>query len=579
MESKVELKIDWFGRMFNHSFRFQLIVILLISLVVNLNTLNNDYALDDVVVLTQNTIVKKGFEGVPELLTTNYFKGYTDQRDILSRERYRPVTLIVFAIEYQLFGANPFVSHLMNLLLYLILIGLVFQFLRNIIGSSNGYFEFLATLLFSLHPVHTEVIANVKSRDEIITFIFLILACSYFLKWTTIKNYTNITLASFFFLLALLTKETAITYFAIFPLLSYYFSDKSIKDTVYTLVPFTVALTVYFIIRYLVVGAAQNPVSDISNSPYLWATNGQAFATKIFVVSKYVLLLLFPLILTSEYGYNQIPYLELNSPLFLASLLFVTSLLVFSFYQILGKSLISFCILYFFLTLSVGTNLLFDFGAPMAERMLFIPSLAFSIILALFFKVVLQYKSSWFPFIVILVLGFYSLKTVARNSEWRNNQTLFFSDILKSPNSSRLNLFVAEQYILEYAKSSNKVERNCFLDSAIIYCDRSLKIQPNYAYSYLRLGLAWFYKGDNYKAADNWIKARKLDRYNLDGIRWSNELSIWFNDEGVGYKSLNKFDEAKRCFEYALLLNPNNLKPMQNKNLLLTGNSGPLWKE
>ena len=162
---------------------YQLVALIVLAFLININTLSNDYALDDAVVLTQNSIVKKGVSGIPEMLTSNYLKGYTTDVNLLSGSRYRPLTLVAFALEYQFFGEQPFVSHLINLLLYLMLIVLLFKFLRMAMPISQQYLIFITVLIFSIHPVHTEVIANVKGRDELLAFILLLSALIFEFKF------------------------------------------------------------------------------------------------------------------------------------------------------------------------------------------------------------------------------------------------------------------------------------------------------------------------------------------------------------------------------------------------------------
>lgn len=547
---------------------FQVLLIALLCILVNLNTLNNSYALDDVVVLTENKIVQKGVEGIPELVASDYFKGYNLTGAVLSSARYRPVSLILFALEYEFFGANAFVSHLVNLLLYLGLLVLLYYLLRHKIFNLPLLVPFFTIALFSVHPIHTEVIANVKSRDEILTFMLLSLSLLIYLKHSEGNIIYKTILAPFVFFIALLTKESAITFLGIIPLVVFYFRGSSIVESLKAVLPFLVAALCYFALRYSVVGFSNNEVLDITNSPYLLATKSEAFATKTFIVLKYLVLLIYPFVLTSEYGFNQIPYLDVDSIWFFSSAIVLLFMIVFSILTFPKRNRIAFCFLYFLITISIGTNFFFDLGAPIAERMLFVPSLAFCLLLATgVFK--LFNSNKWSAVIVFcLIVASYSIASANRNSEWKNNETLFFSDIKKSPNSSRLNLFVCEQYLYKVNADSNPSKRSEYLDSALFYCKRSMVIQPNYSFSYLRLGLIWFYKGDYRNAADYWLRARQLDPNNPDGKKWTKELSNWFLVEGDGFNSVGKSDSALNCYDYSLKLDPNNDLILQRKKSL-----------
>ena len=122
---------------FTFGYRQQLILLILLALALHVNTLFNDYVLDDIVVMSQNTFVQKGFKGIPEILTTDYVKGYSSSTSVLSGARYRPLLLISFAIEHQFFGASPFVSHLINILLFALLVALLFNLLNKYIFHTH----------------------------------------------------------------------------------------------------------------------------------------------------------------------------------------------------------------------------------------------------------------------------------------------------------------------------------------------------------------------------------------------------------------------------------------------------------
>ena len=112
--------------------KLQLYLLIFIAVALNFNTLFNEYAVDDELVLTKNTLVTNGISGIPKLLTHDLLYGTPNAENSLTQARYRPFSLVIFAIEYQLFGANPFVSHLINILLFTILIILLFKLLQNL---------------------------------------------------------------------------------------------------------------------------------------------------------------------------------------------------------------------------------------------------------------------------------------------------------------------------------------------------------------------------------------------------------------------------------------------------------------
>ncbi|MBK9525758.1 MAG: hypothetical protein IPO39_13740 [Bacteroidetes bacterium] len=546
------------------SVKYQLLLLLVVLIGLNANTLSNEYALDDTVVLTENRIVQQGINGIPEILRTDYVRGFTKEENILSAGRFRPLTLISFALEYQFFGASPLISHLINLVLFALLIFLLFRILQIIFHRENSVLPFLACLFFILHPIHTEVIANVKSRDELLTFLFTLLSLLSTFAYLKSGN-KRLQIASFLcFFCALLAKETAITYLAILPLILFYFSSLSFSKILRITTPFLLLAFIYAGIRYNAIGFHSYTVTDVTNSPYIYATYSDAFATKTFVVLKYILLLFFPVHLTTEYGFQQIPMIQIRSFSFIISAVCILALLSFAMLTFKKKSIVSFCILYFFITLSPGTNFIIDLGAPMAERMLFQPSLAFCILLSiLILKFAVNYRYASIGLALIISILF-SVKTIARNSEWKNNETLFLADILNSPNSARMNLYVCEQYILKANKEVNLKTKYAYLDTAINYGERSMQIHSKFAYTYLRLGLAHLYRSNYETAAKIWIRAAELEPKNPEVIYWTSYLSNVLNTEGNMWYEKDSVQRAIQYYELSLKLNANNIETLYN---------------
>jgi len=567
------------------STNYQIIILVLLSFGLNINTLFNQYALDDEVVLTENRFVAKGIKGIPDILSTDYVYGYSIKENILTGARYRPLSLILFALEHQFFGTNPFVSHLINILLFTLLVVLLFKLLRtHILKDQNPYLSFVTCLLFAAHPIHTEIIANVKSRDEIITFIFLILSLAGIIKYIKLGRVWLLSSSLLCFFLALLTKETAVTFIGVVPLILYFFYDQPVKKIILYCIPFLVAFAGYMLIRYLIVGFKYYPVNDITNAPFLYATASEAFATKTFILFKYVWLLLFPHPLTSDYGYNQIPYIELTSIKFIFSALLVAGMTAYSLFFLKNTSLLSFCILYFFTTISVGTNFIIDLGTPMAERMLFQPSLAFCIAAAFLFLKFNNSRKMLSAICLLTILILFSIKTVARNSDWKNNETLFFADINSSPNSARVNLYTCEQYIKKALGQENENLKHEYLTKAVYYGERSLKIHPKFAYSYVRLGYAYTFLQDYLKAADMWKIVYRMEPTDPEAKKMSSDVSDFLYKKGNGFFEQGNINEAIKYYQKSIELNPSNVESWYNLggSYLIQHNDSMLtlaWKE
>ena len=115
--------------LFNIPLRHKYIFLALIAFVFYANSIPNKYALDDVMTIEQNTYVKRGFRGIPKILTQDSYTGYYKYLSVdktskgLSGGRFRPLSEIIFALEQQLFGNAtilPFMFHLFNVIAYML---------------------------------------------------------------------------------------------------------------------------------------------------------------------------------------------------------------------------------------------------------------------------------------------------------------------------------------------------------------------------------------------------------------------------------------------------------------------------
>ena len=152
-----------------------------LAIAIYANSINNSYTLDDFSVIKENNIVKNGAKSIPLIFNSSYRYGYLNVNDGL----YRPFTLMMYAIEWQIFPDKPAIYHLVNILLYALTGVVMFRLLCKALKQYNIILPLVATLLFIAHPIHTEVVANIKSRDEIMCFLFVLLSINY------LFNYVN----------------------------------------------------------------------------------------------------------------------------------------------------------------------------------------------------------------------------------------------------------------------------------------------------------------------------------------------------------------------------------------------------
>lgn len=181
------------------------------------NTIGNSYNLDDELVTKNHRLTSKGISAIPEIFNSPYY-----QDDMGYSYEYRPVVLASFAIEHSLFGESPKVSHFINVLLYALTSIMLLILLTNLLPNLNILFPLTAVLLFVVHPLHTEVVASIKNRDEILALLFLFLSIFSLFKLIILKKWWMGLLSIVFLILGMLSKITIISIVVLLPVLIIY---------------------------------------------------------------------------------------------------------------------------------------------------------------------------------------------------------------------------------------------------------------------------------------------------------------------------------------------------------------------
>ncbi len=200
------------------------------SFLIYANTIPNRYNLDDELVTSvspsmQHRLTSKGIAAIPEIFSEPYYKdnqGYAYE--------YRPVVLATFAIEHSLFGDNPHLSHLINVLLYALLCVLLFITLSRLFKEYHPWLALLTTLFFAAHPIHTEVVASIKNRDEILSLMGGIGSLLFFSHYAERKKILPLLFAAICFAAGMLSKQSIISFLVIGPALLVLLAQPTLKQ-------------------------------------------------------------------------------------------------------------------------------------------------------------------------------------------------------------------------------------------------------------------------------------------------------------------------------------------------------------
>jgi len=535
-------------------------VIFLLCLLLYGNTLWDYYTLDDEIVTFKNEFIIKGFSALKDIFAQGSLYGWNKATYV---QQYRPLTLFSFMAEVSMFGLNPHISHLFNILLFAGTVVLLYFFLQRILKNYNQAIIIAATLLFAFHPIHTEDIASIKSRDEILALLFGLTSFYYIMLYQDKKKNSYYFFSLIVFFASLFCKESALTFVAIIPLLLYFFTSLDMKKIASQSLPYIGLAVIYLFIRSRVLQSMtfESQIGIMDNSLMAAKNGADRMATSFVFLGKYIYMTIIPYPLSYDYSYNQIPIVSWGNIKAILSLLVTVALIAFMIWGVRKKSIYSFLIALFFITIFISSNLVVKIASSFAERFLYVPSLSVCIALPILAAKALRLNPlqlTWknknkfyIPMACLLIIC--TVIVIPRNAQWKNNFTLFSSGVVVSLNSARAHRFLEFQYADSAANSKDSAKKLEYYSLAIRETKRAIEIN---------MGADWLYDlGGYYKAEGHGDSAINIYKRVL---QLQPNYSVVSNSLGVIYFNEAKYDSAVKYFTMSYNADPNSLEALQN---------------
>lgn len=578
------------------------ILLFIFSFLIYSNTLEHGYALDDDVVFLKNEFVQQGTDSISDIFSHGFLYGFNKRNN----QSYRPVVSTAFALEVEFFGSDPHVGHMLNVILYSLGIVLLFFTMKLVFQGYNLLIPLLITIIYAAHPIHTEVVANIKGRDDMLTFVFMILSFNLLFQFLRRKNSVFLVLGVPTYFICLLTKENAVAIMAIFPLLIYFFTNADLKKALITSVPYGAVVILYLLMRNSVLDtvAFGEELNVINNGLMAAETKSEMLATNFVILGKYLWLLIYPHPLSFDYSFSQFPIVNWTNIYAIGSLLMYIAIGLFALKTFKQKNVISFGILFYLITFSVTSNLFIKIGCTLGERFLFIPSLGYCIALVfLLLKLLkidgtkselsipafLEFKPAMLLVgLVVVVVTAFSYKTYSRNFDWESNLTLFRADIDATPGSARTHFSLGSALNTDSEQETDPEKKKAMLIEAIEELGKSVAIHPEFSAAYYNMGVAYFSYGDQNNALiayNNCLKYTPTDKQALNNMgviyfnnkQYDQALEHFFRAVGTNpdfpdpyanigavYHNQGKYQDAITYYDKALAFNPNNRMVMGN---------------
>jgi len=429
--------------------RWHIGLVLTVAMLVYGNALLNNFAMDDDMYIFSNpAVTAPSLKGLFEATKGNNI--------------FRPVTFATFTLNWEAGRFQPFGYHLFNLLLHaavILLLYLVFgRLLEPVPGGTSA--ALAAVWLFAVHPIHTEAVASIVGRSELLAAGFLLGA------WLLHLNEQPI-FALLCFALALLSKESAVVFLPLV-LVGDYARGKLKPLHRYGWIASVAGL--YLALLWKVQGGRFGARSvnfldnPLANLPAQWR-----ILNALRVAWKYLGLQVYPGTLSCDYSYNAILLYRdwrHTAPAAVAAG-FVLALGIWAMWTKKREWVLAGAI--YTAGFAVTANLLVPTGTIMGERLAYLPSAGFCLLVALIWiRLKNRNRNLAWGMLAILVAAL-GARTMVRNRDWRDNFTLFSSAVRVVPASAKVHANLGGEYL-----------QRDQIEAANVEFQTALRIYPDY---------------------------------------------------------------------------------------------------
>ena len=532
-----------------------IILLIAIGAILYANTFSNEFVWDDDALIKENT----------------YIKSWHHISDIFSKDLYyhkcganyyRPTQSLSFMLDYHLWRLKPFGYHLTNMILHILCACILF-FLINTISNGNQKLSLITSLIFITHPVHTQAVTYISGRADPLAGLFFLLSIFLYIK-SSRKRSTPIYLCSIFsFILALLSKESALVLPFVLMLYDAIF-NRSLRSAKYRYMHFFTVIIAYISLRLFFVSFRANHSLFIGADTNLYLR----FLTSFKITESYLRMLFFPLDLHMD---RSLPWADsiLNRDILL-SIILLTLLLVFTF-RISKHSKIALFGTGWFLINLFPVSGIPPLKAVIAEHWMYLPSIGlFLAITELCLKMLSNksaFKQTAASSLFIIIITFFSITTINRNRDWKNPIIFYQKTLQYVPDSPRLHNNIGNVYM-----KSNQIQK------AIYHYKKAIELKPDYAMAYNNLGLVYSKQGEHNLQISCFKKAIELKpdyatAYNNLGLVYDEhsghnlqisyfkkaielrpDYATAYNNLGVVYGEAGEYNLQISCFKKAVEL-------------------------
>ncbi|MDY6861633.1 MAG: tetratricopeptide repeat protein [Thermodesulfobacteriota bacterium] len=503
---------------------FLISILILIISFCYFNTLNNEFLdYDDDIYIVNNYLIKNlNYQNIKRIVFGYYFSGHY------------PLLLFSYAFEYLLWDLNPVGYHITNLLFFTFSNILIFFIILAIVAENQKKFFIasITSLLFATHPVHVESVTWLSERKDVLFAFFFLFSFYLFIKFHKTKKNRYFLFSFSTFIIACLSKSTAV----VFPLLllpySYFFCKKDEMKKILTVsIPYFL-VSLFFLFIAIKSGQSSGNIKAYPTDNFFINT---LFALKIVGVYLYKLTLPFNLIPRYVFDVEK-EFYQLDTIFFILLFCGFIAILLRNFRK---NKYISFGIIWFLITLLPTSNII-PLSNLMGDRFMYLPSIGFFMLIS---ATLVKYRKPFLYFLLSLLIISLSLLTVKQNGVWENSLTFWTYNLNHEPRNA-----IAHNNLGNYYFQREEFK------NALNHYNLALKYNPDFSKAYLNLGLISLENGESQKAIGYFYEAIKRDPVCYEA----------YNNLGNVLLKDNKIDDAIIVYQKVLEIAPQNVGAYYN---------------
>lgn len=535
-------------------FTYSIIIIFILCNIIYYPSFNADFVFDDISAIVNNNDVRTNESSWLNVFFHDYW-GSPIQHEV-SHKSYRPLTVLTFRINFLIDQLNPFGYHFVNVLLHSFVSILVAYVSKSIIFNHQtseknaNYYAIISSAIFATHPIHTEAVAGVVGRAELLSALFFLSSLLlYHKKWYLTSSILTV--------ISTFCKEQGITAIGVIIVYELTLANK-LQPNMQRIIFFTLLAIFTITFRIWIMGGTNSlPVFTKFDNPASFSSFPTRQLTYLYLVPLNLLLLIYPSNLCCDWTMQSVPLVKRFT-----DYRNIVTLMVFTVILILSIKCLKECMNFWTkrhrkgspLTLIVSltilpylpsSNLIHPVGFVLAERVLYLPSIGFILTVTYGFKYLQYYIRTTYLIkvmnaLLVLLFILFSSKTYIRTSDWLNEKTLFTSGIKVNPSNAKL-----------YNNLGHYYEKQKYWSEALKCFGKAHSLQPDDLGTSINIARTYLNMGDPVQAETIlWsVKPKVMQAAKKNDQRVApNYLSLWINLGNIISQNDSRLDQAEQVF-------------------------------